>query len=171
MVTECCCVWRRELVFMGWYSLVFLCCVEGVEATLVFYNYKFQNSFPRLLRCVLRFGGFSCVCWGYSDSNCRARDACWCLGPVGLWRCGVDGARWARKYYGGWGHTVGNAEGRAVLQGWRCHTVCGATPTMWGLWGPAPLSPQVSLISIGICVTGLLAFAHLPKKIWTPYAF
>ena len=88
-------------VFMGWYSLVFLCCVEGVEATLVFYNYKFQNSFPRLLRCVLRFGGFSCVCWGYSDSNCRVRDACWCLGPVGLWRCGVDGARWARKYYGG----------------------------------------------------------------------
>ena len=142
MVTECCCVWRRELVFMGWYSLVFLCCVEGVEATLVFYNYKFQNSFPRLLRCVLRFGGFSCVCWGYSDSNCRARDACWCLGPVGLWRCGVDGARWARKYYGGWGHTVGNAEGRAVLQGWRCHTVCGATPTMWGLWGPAPPYPR-----------------------------
>ena len=122
MVTECCCVWRRELVFMGWYSLVFLCCVEGVEATLVFYNYKFQNSFPRLLRCVLRFGGFSCVCWGYSDSNCRVRDACWCLGPVGLWRCGVDGARWAKK-----NTTAGGATRLATPKGGRCYKVGGAT--------------------------------------------
>ena len=44
------------LVFMGWRGFVFLCCVEGVEATLVFYNWKFRNSFPRLLRCVLRSG-------------------------------------------------------------------------------------------------------------------
>ena len=153
MVTECCCVWRRELVFMGWYSLVFLCCVEGVEATLVFYNYKFQNSFPRLLRCVLRFGGFSCVCWGYSDSNCRVRDACWCLGPVGLWRCGVDGARWAKKIlrrvgpHGWQRRRAGGATRLAVTHGVRCHShnvgFMGPRPPLSTLLGsPAPMGSR-----------------------------
>ena len=78
--------WSADAVRMEWRCIVFLCCVECVEGTLVFYNRKFRNSLARLLWCVLRFFGFLCVCWGYADSNCRVRDACCCLDPVGLWR-------------------------------------------------------------------------------------
>jgi len=105
---------------MEWRGFVFLCCVEGVESTLVFYNWKFRNSFPRLLWCVLRFGGFSCVCWGYADSNCRVRDACWCLDPVGLWRgwCSLG----LKKNIG----TAGGVTRWATPQSVRFNTVGGA---------------------------------------------
>ena len=61
--------WSADAVRMEWRCIVFLCCVECVEGTLVFYNRKFRNSLARLLWCVLRFFGFSCVCWGGSASG------------------------------------------------------------------------------------------------------
>ena len=117
----------------GFYGVARLCFSllrGGCEATLVFYNWKFRSSFPRLLRCVLRFGGFSCVCWGYSDWNCRVRGACWGLDPVGLWRgwCSVGIKKKRKNYLGGRrGHTAGNAAGFAVVNGRRAHTVFGVT--------------------------------------------
>ena len=35
-----------DAVRMEWRCIVFLCCVECVEGTLVFYNRKFRNLWP-----------------------------------------------------------------------------------------------------------------------------
>ena len=100
---------------MEWRGFVFLCCVEGVEGTLVFYNWKIRNSFARWLRCVLRFVGFSRVCWGYVDSNCWVPDACWCLDPVGL--C-AGGAHWVYK------QTISTVGGATWWAGALAHCLC-----------------------------------------------